>query len=73
MARIGERRVRTGFCWGNVREEVHLEYLGINGRIILEWGFIKWGSRAWTELVWLGIGTGDGSCEYCNELAGFHK
>ena len=56
----GRGELPTGFWWGNLREEFHLEYLGINGTIILEWGFMKWDSRAWTELVWLRIGTGDG-------------
>ena len=42
-----------------MREEVLLEYLGIN-RTILEWGFMKWDNRACNELVWLRIGTGDG-------------
>jgi hypothetical protein len=27
--------VRRGFWWGNLREELYLEYLSINGRIIL--------------------------------------
>jgi len=32
---IGE--VYTGFWWGN-----HLEYPGVDGRIILRWIFKKW-------------------------------
>jgi len=55
----GRGAVPTGVWWGNVREEVLLEYLGIN-RTILEWGFMKWDNRACNELVWLRIGTGDG-------------
>jgi hypothetical protein len=52
--------MRTEFWWGNLREEVNLEYLDIDWRIILEWGFVKRNSRAWTEFVWLRIETGDG-------------
>jgi hypothetical protein len=29
--------VHAGFWWGNLRERDHLEGLGIDGRIILEW------------------------------------
>jgi hypothetical protein len=33
---------------------------GIGGRIILRWIFRKWDVRAWTESMWLRIGTGCG-------------
>jgi hypothetical protein len=29
-------------------------------RIILKWIFRKWDGEAWTELIWLRIGTGGG-------------
>ena len=41
VARIGRREVQTGFCRGNLRERVHLEDLGIGGRIILRCIFRK--------------------------------
>jgi len=34
--------VNTGFWWENLRDRVHLENLGIDGRIIFRWIFRKW-------------------------------
>jgi hypothetical protein len=45
---------------GNLRERDHLEYPGIDGRIISRWIFRKWRVRAWTGLIWLRTGTGGG-------------
>jgi hypothetical protein len=33
--------VYTGFWWGNLRERVHLEDPGIDGRLISRWIFRK--------------------------------
>jgi len=52
--------VYTGFCWGNLREQDHLEDPGVVGRIILRWIFRKWNVGAWTGFIWLRIGTGGG-------------
>jgi len=35
-----------------------LERQGIDGRIILKWICKTWDEKAWTGLIWLGIGTG---------------
>jgi hypothetical protein len=31
--------------WGNLRERDHLEYPGLDGRIILRWIFKRWDRR----------------------------
>jgi len=41
VAPIGEKQVHTGFWWGNLRERDHMEYPGIDGRIILSRFFKK--------------------------------
>jgi hypothetical protein len=43
----------------NLKGRNHLEDLGIDGKIILEWMLGKWG-KAWIECIWLRIGTGGG-------------
>jgi hypothetical protein len=37
-----EERCIQFFWWGTLREREHVEYLGIDGRIILGWIFGKW-------------------------------
>jgi hypothetical protein len=34
--------VYTGFKWVNLREKYHLEFPGVDGRIILIWILRKW-------------------------------
>jgi hypothetical protein len=51
----GRVEVDTGFWWRNLRERNHLEYLGINGNIILK---LIFKNGAWTEFIWLQTGTG---------------
>jgi len=53
-----EKRYKQGFGGGNLTERDYLEYLGVDGRIILKWIFKKWDGRAWTGLVWMRIGAG---------------
>jgi len=60
VARMGKIQVHTGFLWGFLCERDHLEEPGVDGRIILRWIFRKWDVGAWTELIWLRIGTGGG-------------
>jgi hypothetical protein len=44
----GGRNIHTGFWWGDQMEIAHLEDLGVDGRIILNWIFKKWNGEAWT-------------------------
>jgi hypothetical protein len=42
----------------------HLEDLGVDGRIILEWILGKQDRKAWIGLIWFRIGPLAGSCEH---------
>jgi len=50
---MGNGEAYTGFWWGNLREIYHLEYPGVDGRIILRWIFKKldMGGTDWIELA----------------------
>jgi hypothetical protein len=56
----GEKRGLHKFWWGHLRERNVLEDPDVDGRIILRWIFRKLDLGAWTGLIWLRIGTGDG-------------
>jgi hypothetical protein len=43
-----------------LRERHHYEDLSVDGRIILKVILKKFVRRAWTELIWLRTGTGEG-------------
>ena len=58
MLNIGREEISTGFWWGTLRERVHLEDPGVDGKIILRWIFGKW-DGVWTGLIWFRIGTSD--------------
>ena len=34
--------MHTAVWWGNMRERDHLKDLGVDGRIILKWTFVKY-------------------------------
>jgi len=55
-----EEGCKKRFWWGNLRERDHLGDPGIDGRIILRWIFRKLDVVAWSESIWLRIGTGGG-------------
>jgi len=57
---MAKREVRTGFCWGDLKERHHLKDVSVDERIILKWMFKNWVGQSWTELIWLRSGAGGG-------------
>jgi len=49
---MGEGSGCIGSWWGNRRERVHWEDLGVDGWILLEWI-----SRSWDVGIWTGLGS----------------
>jgi hypothetical protein len=47
---------------GDLMERVHLEDLGVDGRIILKWHFRRWDREAWTVYSGSRKGQVAGSC-----------
>jgi hypothetical protein len=45
---------------GNLKGKDRAEYLGVDGRIILEWILRKKGGNVWNGFNWLRIGTSAG-------------
>jgi hypothetical protein len=44
----------------NLKGQDHLEDLGIDEKLILEWILKKLGGKVWTGFIWLRIGTSGG-------------
>jgi hypothetical protein len=60
VASIGKRKkLHAWFWWGNPREEVHLDDLGVDGRIILKFILQNRIGVLWTGLIWLRLGRGE--------------
>jgi hypothetical protein len=62
---MGEEQSKYSILVGNLRERDHLNDLGVDGRIILRWIFMKRIVGAWTGTIWLWIGTGTGHLLMC--------
>jgi hypothetical protein len=53
--------VYTGFRGGgSLKEGDHLIVPGVDVRLILKWIFRLWDLKAWTQPMWLKIGTSGG-------------
>jgi hypothetical protein len=50
---MGRRELRTRLCCGDIREGYHLEYLGVDGMIILKMGLLEIGSGSleWNDVA----------------------
>jgi hypothetical protein len=44
----------------DLKERDHLEDVGVDRRIILEWILGKQGGKVWTGFIWIRIGTSGG-------------
>jgi len=51
-----KKRMHTGYRRVNLKEGEHLEYLGIDGTIILKLLLKKYCDGVWSGLVWLRMG-----------------
>ena len=72
-ARLGTREVHTGFWCGDLREEDHLEYPGVDGSIVLNGSS---GSGMWgygLDRAGSGQGQVAGTCECDNEPSSYIK
>ena len=66
-----ERGMQTEVWWCNVQERDHMQFLGVNGRIILKLILQKYDGSALTALMCLRVGTG--CCGDGNEPSGSIK
>jgi len=46
-----------GFLGENLKGRCHVEDLGVDERIILNWILKVWNRRAWAGFIWLSKGT----------------
>jgi len=53
----------------NLKGRDHLEVIGVDEKIILEWIFGKWGCKLWTGFMWLKIGSVTGCFGQGKELS----
>jgi hypothetical protein len=61
--------VKTGFGWGNLWEENHMEDPGVDGRVILNLIFKKWGGSGYGQVkVYCECGNEHSGCMKCGEF-----
>ena len=60
MARMGDKRGVYTDSTDRSEGKNHLENLGVDGRIILNWILKKQECQAWSGFIWLRIGTSSG-------------
>jgi len=65
--------MHTGFWWGDLRERHHLEYVGVDGRIILKQIFKIWDEVRGMDWSDSGQGQVVGAFKCGNEPSGFIK
>jgi hypothetical protein len=65
--------VHKVFWWGDLKKRDHLEDLGIEGTIILQWVFEKWDRETWTGLICHRLRSGEGACQCGTKTSGFIK
>jgi hypothetical protein len=58
---VGVRRDAAGVLMERPDGKSHLEYLGVDGKVIIKWIFKKWNGKAWIGLICLWIETVGGS------------
>jgi hypothetical protein len=52
-----ERYKKCKFWSETLKGRDHVDDIGVNGRIILEWTLGKQGRKMWTGCIWLRMGT----------------
>ena len=51
MARVGDKKMHTGFGWGHLCETEHLEDPDLDSRVTLKWILKKRDVKVWTGLI----------------------
>jgi len=52
--------MHTEFWLETLKGRDHLEDIGVDGTIILEWILEKYGAKVWTGYIWISVGTSAG-------------
>jgi hypothetical protein len=63
----------TGFWWKNIKERIHLDDIGLDGRTLLEWILDKQHEMVYNGLICFRIRAGVGLMWTGSWTFGFHK